>query len=498
MNRLKSLIAPDSQQHQVHQQQQQLFDKKLSHRIKRFSSERNLFIAQIYSDNGPHGQTPAPLPHHASQMSLAEVPMRAPVAADKPPMSKLEKTKSFCRSGLKKCKSLKELYQQRASVTNAPPPPPSGGNAAKSFQQMDEFERNYLFSAGKGGLVRELRKNFEKKSPAEPTTPFASKATYRKCDYSEITDADVPPQVATAAERVTTGKKKRPLNACHSFSVTTNTMMAQQVQQQQHQQHHNASLCNSEPPSWTQSAMNLSTLVTTTSPSNTDESSDYSSSEPDKTDAPETNIRHHDDDDRCSSLLMLKNMRNSSSHQRANDGDTMSMCELSMYPVYMHNINDNNNLLATRQSDCDSGISINNTTLQPTSTKRTSEAVVSTTPAATLAAGPTGLLKKYSSVNQIDLELLKSELNDFAGTERAPAASSNCTQSTWTLWGTAPAHYHHHHHPHNGLHRGIGRPPYHHRSASSLVSAVRRKVCMHPNPFLNPHSFCTLASARLF
>lgn len=394
-------------------------------------------------------------------------------------MSKLEKTKSFCRSGLKKCKSLKELYQQRSvSSSTASSAATAQIGDAKTFQNLDEFERNYLFSAGKNGLVRELRKNFEKQQASADKAH--SKATYRKCDFSEITDADVPaqlplPEMVAAAD----AKKKRTLNACHSFNVTTTstnttTAMVQGL-------HHRDSpidnpLCNSEPPSWTQSAMNLSTLVS--SSSHTDESSDYSSSEPDKPDGQ----TEQNNNDLGSAVLLLKNMRNigHSQHQRANDGDTMSMCDLSMYPVYMHNINDCNSLLATRQSDCgDSGISINNTLnsiKRPSAVKESNATAAFATPAVLAAPSLTsGMMKKYNSVNQINLELLKSELDDFVDIERvstaAPATkATRCTQSSWNLWGSSPPmHYQQQYR--------VGRPPYHHRSASSLVSTVQRKVC---------------------
>lgn len=402
MNRIKLLIAPDAQQ-QLHQQQQQIFDKKLSHRIKRFSSERNLFFANIYSNNGPHGQPPQPLPPLPPSHHRIDRP-------DKP-MSKLEKTKSFCLSGLKKCKSLRELYQKRdpqpQNAANADP------NDRKTFEHLDEFERNYLFSAGKRDLVRELRKNFEKQQPE------AAKATYRKCDFSELTDSDEKPSFNANAN-----KKQRPLNACHSFNVTTNTLLHSP---KHHQPFGGQTLCGSEPPSWTQSAMNLSTLTTTTNSTTMDEScSDGSSSDHDKP------------DDLRSTAVLLKNMRNTS-HQRANDGDTMSMCELSLYPVYMQNINDQNLMVAARRpiaADCDSGISINNI--------------------GTVNAAAAANLKKYSSVNQIDLELLKSELDDFV--------DGDVGGTSWCAGPLGmPAH-----------HRGA--LPYHHRSASSLVSTVRRKV----------------------
>lgn len=421
MNRIKLLIAPESTtaQQQLHQQQQQLFDKKLSHRIKRFSSERNLFFANIYSNNGGHVHTPPPpLPTAVSHISLA--------AVDKP-MSKLEKTKSFCRSGLKKCKSLKELYQQRNAKTDD-----AKAVDPKSFQHLDEFERNYLFSAGKRDLVRELRKNFEKQLPVTTAgIPAAEKATYRKCDFSE--QADEPDALAAS--------KRRPLNACHSFSVTSN------AEQCLNKFGPNMPSNTSEPPSWTQSAMNLSTLTTT------DESSDSASSDQDSGGGGGRTPPTNGTDLRCAAVL-LKNMRNSS-HLRATDGDTMSMCELSLYPVYMQNINDPNLLAGRQPSDRDSGISINNITA----------------PNASASAATIGL-KKYNSVNQINLELLKSELNDFAD-DSDGVCDSRAT--ALGLWGTAPAHR-------QQRHRGSGSaappPPrlYHHRSASSLVSSVRRKV----------------------
>lgn len=368
-------------------------------------------------------------------------------------MSKLEKTKSFCLSGLKKCKSLRELYQQRGSqvnLTQQPKPEATAKDPHKAFQHLDEFERNYLFSAGKRDLVRELRKNFEKQS-SQREEDSVPKATYRKCDFSEEPSGFAQADAAA---------KKRPLNACHSFSVSSSSSTTAGAMKSIAKQ----APISSEPPSWTQSAINLSTLIDSPIEESTSSSSDGCSSDHDKSNS-DTDSEHR------SNAVLLNNMRNSIGHLRANDGDTMSMCELSLYPVVMHNIADNNLLRPNGgggggAADRDSGISINNSTSTSSSSSAPSspESLSLTTTTTTTMAGKNPLkLKKYSSVNQINLELLKSELNDFAGDGTAVTDRMSADVLGRGPWGTPP-------------NQRYLRAPYHHRSASSLVSTIRRKV----------------------
>lgn len=94
------------------------------------------------------------------------------------PLSRIERTKSFLKASLiKKWKSSKELFTRPLSNYNS-----NNDNNIKSasrkqletqlqngkfinekvLENLDEFERNFLLSAGRKILVRELRKNFEK------------------------------------------------------------------------------------------------------------------------------------------------------------------------------------------------------------------------------------------------------------------------------------------------------------------------------------------------
>lgn len=87
------------------------------------------------------------------------------------PMSRVERTKSFLKASLiKKWKSSKELFSNLTGTDNKSS---SRKQIETKFQNgkfinekvldnLDEFERNFLLSAGRKILVRELRKNFEK------------------------------------------------------------------------------------------------------------------------------------------------------------------------------------------------------------------------------------------------------------------------------------------------------------------------------------------------
>ncbi|XP_031630250.1 probable polyketide synthase 15 [Contarinia nasturtii] len=96
---------------------------------------------------------------------------RCPTEATKP-LSRVERTKSFLKASLiKRWKSSKELFSNLTGND-------SGGKPTrkqienklqngkfineKVLDNLDEFERNFLLSAGRKILVRELRKNFEK------------------------------------------------------------------------------------------------------------------------------------------------------------------------------------------------------------------------------------------------------------------------------------------------------------------------------------------------
>lgn len=92
------------------------------------------------------------------------------------PLSRVERTKSFLKASLiKKWKSSKELFTKPlANFTNSDHQKSASRKHLESQLQngkfinekvldnLDEFERNFLLSAGRKILVRELRKNFEK------------------------------------------------------------------------------------------------------------------------------------------------------------------------------------------------------------------------------------------------------------------------------------------------------------------------------------------------
>lgn len=92
------------------------------------------------------------------------------------PLSRVERTKSFLKASLiKKWKSSKELFTKPlANFTNSDHHKSASRKHLESQLQngkfinekvldnLDEFERNFLLSAGRKILVRELRKNFEK------------------------------------------------------------------------------------------------------------------------------------------------------------------------------------------------------------------------------------------------------------------------------------------------------------------------------------------------
>lgn len=100
------------------------------------------------------------------------------------PLSRIERTKSFLKASLiKKWKSSKELFTKplanfgnsdnnNASTKAARKAAESSARSAhyihdKSLDSLDDFERNFLLSAGRKILVRELRKNFEKPTPVQ-------------------------------------------------------------------------------------------------------------------------------------------------------------------------------------------------------------------------------------------------------------------------------------------------------------------------------------------
>lgn len=109
------------------------------------------------------------------------------------PLSRIERTKSFLKSNLiKRWKSSKELFTKPLANFS------HSENSTKSkiaqkvidansqngkfinekvLDNLDEFERNFLLSAGRKILVRELRKNFEKPQYNQPPVSYSHKTT---------------------------------------------------------------------------------------------------------------------------------------------------------------------------------------------------------------------------------------------------------------------------------------------------------------------------------
>lgn len=121
---------------------QSVYDTRLSSNLKKFNSERNLFFTNLYNSD---------------------------INA---------KTNSFLKGTLKKCKSYKDFFQKFTDEDY--------NNKSSSRVQsynLDETDKNYLFSENRRNTVQELRKNFENKinSNLNKTT---IKTTTKKCEFS--------------------------------------------------------------------------------------------------------------------------------------------------------------------------------------------------------------------------------------------------------------------------------------------------------------------------
>lgn len=104
------------------------------------------------------------------------------------PLSRIERTKSFLKASIiKKWKSSKELFTKPiSSLTECDKnikqkqceiQPQSGKFInEKVLENLDEFERNFLLSAGRKIIVRELRKNFEKPQYVQTQTSCSSRS----------------------------------------------------------------------------------------------------------------------------------------------------------------------------------------------------------------------------------------------------------------------------------------------------------------------------------
>lgn len=118
---------------------QSVYDTRLSSNLKKFNSERNLFFTNLYNSD---------------------------INA---------KTNSFLKGTLKKCKSYKDFFQKFTDEDY--------NNKSKIRVQsynLDETDKNYLFSEKRRNTVQELRKNFENKINSN----VVKTTTTKKCEFS--------------------------------------------------------------------------------------------------------------------------------------------------------------------------------------------------------------------------------------------------------------------------------------------------------------------------
>lgn len=150
MSKIKVLIEPEKPD----------IEQILSNKLKKFSSERNLFFANIYGSD-----------HNINNEKL----------------SKFEKTTSFLKNEFrKKCKSLKDIYQQSQCESEIKALSSSG-----STRHFDEFEKSYLFLGAKKNLVKELRKNFENdlhrsNNIENDHENNVQSVPFKKCEFSAV------------------------------------------------------------------------------------------------------------------------------------------------------------------------------------------------------------------------------------------------------------------------------------------------------------------------
>lgn len=119
---------------------QSVYDTRLSSNLKKFNSERNLFFTNLYNSD---------------------------INA---------KTNSFLKGTLKKCKSYKDFFQKFTDEDYN-----KSSNRVQSYN-LDETDKNYLFSDQRRNTVQELRKNFENKINSN-NNKNTIKST-KKCEFS--------------------------------------------------------------------------------------------------------------------------------------------------------------------------------------------------------------------------------------------------------------------------------------------------------------------------
>lgn len=131
MNKIKYYILPD------HHSNNDYIDKILTNKLKKFSSERNLFFNNIYNNNsGGNCEN-----NEGGGGGKAG--------------TKVSKSNSFLKGTLKKCKSTRDLF-----INNNKDKDKEQSKRIQSYN-LDDKDRNLLLSDNRKNIVKELRKNFE-------------------------------------------------------------------------------------------------------------------------------------------------------------------------------------------------------------------------------------------------------------------------------------------------------------------------------------------------
>lgn len=162
-------------------------------------------------------------------------------------MSRVDCTKSFIKKGIiRRWKSSKELFMpshsRHTSTTNANDKNNfkssdkrdfdniislcENGENKRPLANLDEFERNFLLSAGKKVLVKELRKNFEASTPTGVTKNAIASTVNRNGHTKDLPTSEKSKILANELQTLIESKdnncssSRRLLLSCHSFYNT--------------------------------------------------------------------------------------------------------------------------------------------------------------------------------------------------------------------------------------------------------------------------------------
>lgn len=254
MNKFKFYIMPPEQSD---------FDKRLSTKIKKFSSERNLFFSNIYnSEYNNSGNNINSINSINSINNINNINNNnnnnnittsnknssnnngVPLNAGEKLRGRVERTKSFFINGfMKRCKSSRDLFSSSSTESSVAKESNNRAKATitdtdlnndKLLSNVDEFERNFLSSAGKKILVRELRKNFEANEAAAAAPPPPSAPLIRLWKSKSSVSAQKKPPIKKkdtidgaevqlrnkSHQNGPDGVVKKPLISRHSFYNT--------------------------------------------------------------------------------------------------------------------------------------------------------------------------------------------------------------------------------------------------------------------------------------